>query len=285
MSSFRFFSGSIFISVLFVPILLFAHSSSPAANLELQTTDTYQEQEDIQGWYMSEKLDGIRGYWDGKKLWTKNGNPIHAPVWFTDGLPNFELDGELWSSQGKFEFIASTVLDATPSPQWHSLTYNIFEVPHARGDFQTRLNKIATWLRSHPNKHVRIIAQQPCNGRDHLYDFLKQVRERDGEGIILKDPRREYRDGSNQRVLKLKNYSRSTGSVIGYTPGKGQFKGMMGSLRVSLKNGTLFNLGTGFNKEQRMHPPAIGSTVLFKHCGLTRRGKPRFASFLRITQE
>ena len=34
---------------------------------DLMLLDTYENQ-DIQGWVMSEKLDGIRGYWDGKTL-------------------------------------------------------------------------------------------------------------------------------------------------------------------------------------------------------------------------
>jgi DNA ligase-1 len=29
--------------------------------------------EDPTGWYMSEKLDGIRAYWDGNQFWSKRG--------------------------------------------------------------------------------------------------------------------------------------------------------------------------------------------------------------------
>jgi DNA ligase-1 len=29
--------------------------------------------EDPTGWYMSEKLDGVRAYWDGEQFWSKNG--------------------------------------------------------------------------------------------------------------------------------------------------------------------------------------------------------------------
>src|SRR5437660_1580187 len=31
---------------------------------------------DPTGWWMSEKYDGVRGYWDGRKLWSRNGNLI-----------------------------------------------------------------------------------------------------------------------------------------------------------------------------------------------------------------
>ena len=54
---------------------------------------------------MSEKLDGIRAYWDGKELLSKNGNKIYAPTWFLHNLPPFEIDGELWTKRDDFENI------------------------------------------------------------------------------------------------------------------------------------------------------------------------------------
>ncbi len=37
---------------------------------------------------MSEKLDGVRAYWDGKQFLSRQGNLYHAPDWFTAGLPD-----------------------------------------------------------------------------------------------------------------------------------------------------------------------------------------------------
>jgi len=45
---------------------------------------------------MSEKLDGVRAYWDGKQFLSRQGNLYHAPAWFTEHLPAVPLDGELW---------------------------------------------------------------------------------------------------------------------------------------------------------------------------------------------
>jgi DNA ligase-1 len=39
---------------------------------------------DPKGWYMSEKIDGVRCYWSGNEMYTRNGNIIHAPQWFKD---------------------------------------------------------------------------------------------------------------------------------------------------------------------------------------------------------
>ena len=90
---------------------------------------------------MSEKLDGVRGYWDGTHLQTRKGRLLHPPAWFIQNLPPFELDGELWSKREDFEFIQSTVMDQTPGEGWKKITYNVFEVPNSQGDFYSRLSR------------------------------------------------------------------------------------------------------------------------------------------------
>lgn len=46
-----------------------------ANDSDLMLLDTYENQ-DVQGWVMSEKLDGVRGYWDGKTLLSRQGLPL-----------------------------------------------------------------------------------------------------------------------------------------------------------------------------------------------------------------
>lgn len=38
---------------------------------------------------MSEKLDGVRAYWDGEKLLSRGGKEFVAPIWFTKDFPLF----------------------------------------------------------------------------------------------------------------------------------------------------------------------------------------------------
>ena len=121
-------------------------------SLELQKPKIYDKQKhEIKDWFMSEKLDGIRAYWDGKDLYTKNGNKIYAPSWFLEKFPKFELDGELWSKRDDFENIQNIVLDINPSSKWKELTYNIFEVPNSKGNFEERLSIIKNYLNKNYN--------------------------------------------------------------------------------------------------------------------------------------
>ena len=69
---------------------------------------------------MSEKLDGVRCYWDGEAMYTRNGNPFYPPKFFTELLPKtLALDGELWSKRSDFQKIISTVrkMDNTSKEQ------------------------------------------------------------------------------------------------------------------------------------------------------------------------
>jgi DNA ligase-1 len=265
--------------VIGLPVML------PADPPPLQRAGTYTGDQDVAGWLMSEKLDGIRGYWTGKQLLTRQGRVIHAPTWFTRNFPPFALDGELWRKRNDFAFVQQTVLDAVPTENWREITYNIFEVPVADGDFPTRLGKAGQWFCAHPTPHVRIIEQIGCRGADHLDAFLAGIESMGGEGVVIKDPTLSYQTGRSAHVLKVKNFSDMEGTVIAHNPGKGQFEGLLGSLTLRLENGVQFKLGTGFTLAERKTPPPIGSSVTFKYYGFTNNGVPRFASFMRVRRD
>ncbi len=248
---------------------------------ELQKPKRYSGQ-DVSGWVMSEKLDGIRGCWDGKNLTTKQGYKIHTPDYFTKNFPPFALDGELWIKRGAYELLQSVVLDDTPSKMWQQVRYNIFEVPEAEGNFSQRVLVAGEWFRRHPTKYVKIIEQKVCHNKRELLSFLASVVRKGGEGVIVKDPKLSYFSGRSSAVLKLKEFSDAEAEVLEIHPGKGKNRGMMGSLTVRMKDGTTFKLGTGFTAYDRKHPPKIGDIVTFRYTGWTKNRKPRFASFMRI---
>jgi DNA ligase 1 len=213
---------------------------------ELQKAKIYDKSKhNITNWYMSEKLDGIRAYWNGKEFISKNGNKIYAPFWFTKDFPPFELDGELWSKREDFENIQNIVLDETPTIKWNKITYNIFEVPNTDGNFNKRLEKIKLWLEKNPNKFIKIIPQEICKNESDLNNYLKELIAKKAEGIILKNPNLDYFIGRNENILKVKKFYDEEGLVIGLNYSKeGKFK----SLKLKLENGIIFNLGGGFFK-------------------------------------
>ena len=240
----------------------------------------YKDQ-NITGWVMSEKLDGIRAFWDGKQLVSRGGKIINAPKWFIKDYPPFAIDGELWSKRGDFDNISSIVRDKIPSNQWHEITHNIFEVPNAKGNLWQRLQKV----KPYENKYIKIIQQIKIKDKEHFKIFLKDVEKKKGEGIVFRDPLAPYIGKRTSTALKMKSFYDTECKVVAYKAGKGKYKGIIGSLKCQLKNGIVFNIGSGLSHKERQLPPKIGSIVTFKYKEFTKNGKPRFPIFLRVREE
>lgn len=263
-------------SIIFIPFLsIFSNA------LELQKANTYTKKHTISNWMMSEKLDGIRAYWDGERLLSKNGNIINAPLWFTKNFPKFKLDGELWTKRNDFENIQSIVLDKKPTSKWNEITYNIFEVPEKKGNFSKRLNKIKIWQEYNKNKYIKVIEQIACKNEQHLNKYLNKLISQKAEGVIIKNPVPQYFIGRSSNILKVKKFKDMEAKVIGINYTKNKFK----SLVLRLDNNIVFNLGNGFSKNEKLNHPKIGDIVTFKYYNLTKFGKPKFASFLRIRKK
>lgn len=248
--------------------------------LTLQKAKIYTDQE-ISGWVASEKYDGIRAYWNGKELLSKRGKKINAPKWFLKDLPKFKLDGELWTKRADFENIYSIVMRDTPNSSWKQIKYMIFEAPDAEGDFFKRLQKVQNYIDSHKISYIKVIKQTLIFDAKSLELMLDEIVKNGGEGLMVKNPLKSYFSGRSSSILKVKKAHDMEAIVIGYKQGKGKFAGMMGSLKVKLKNGVEFLIGSGFSQADRKNPPKIGSVVTFKYYGFTKYGKPKFASYIR----
>lgn len=110
----------------------------PALSLakpDVQLAKLYSDDVNVQDFLISEKYDGVRGIWTGKELLTRQGNPINAPKWFTEKLPNVWLDGELWTKRGDFATASSIVSKDVPiDSEWHHIHYMIFDAPDYQQD-------------------------------------------------------------------------------------------------------------------------------------------------------
>jgi len=111
---------------------------------------------------------------------------------------------------------------------------------------------------------------------------LDDVVEQGAEGLMLHRASSLYKSGRSDDLLKLKKHFDAEAVVISHLPGKGKYQGMLGSMLVETPDKIRFKIGTGFSDEERKNPPAIGSIITYKYFGLTKKGVPRFASFMRV---
>jgi len=84
----------------------------------LLLAEKWDNVQDLTGWWMSEKLDGVRAYWDGKNFISRLGNLYHAPDWFVAKLPPVPLDGELWAGRKLFQRTVSIVRRQDKNDLW-----------------------------------------------------------------------------------------------------------------------------------------------------------------------
>jgi len=257
-------------------VLIFAFTLLFAAKPELFLLNKYNKEMNISGWYMSEKLDGVRAYWDGEKLISRNGKVFSAPAFFVKEFPKYELDGELWSKHSDFSNISSIVNKQKSHDGWKQLTYNVFEVPNAEGNLTTRLEKIQV------SRYLQVIKQIKVKNKNYLDTFLESVEEKNGEGIVVRDGTLPYYIGRNNSSLKVKSYIDEECEVVGYTSGKGKYQNLVGSLLCKMDDTNVIKIGSGLTDAQRENPPSVGTIITFKYYGLTSKGNPRFPIFLRI---
>ncbi|MDQ6986471.1 MAG: DNA ligase [Mariprofundaceae bacterium] len=258
--------------------------ASAQAKQNMLLLKVWQPTQQVKGWLMSEKLDGVRARWDGHRLISRGGHVFAAPEWFIRGFPPFAVDGELWSKRGDFENIVSIVRRKQPHAAWRQLTYQIFEVPDQAGGLLARLQVLKAYLSTHANSYMHIIEQTTCHGQKHLQKHLQQLVSLGAEGLVVRDPATPYQTGRSSAALKVKKFMDSECTVIGYKAGKGKLTGLTGALLCRMDNGMLTSIGSGLNQRLRSTPPALGQIITFKYYGLTKNGKPRHPVFLRLWQ-
>jgi DNA ligase-1 len=240
---------------------------------------------DPSGWWMSEKYDGLRGYWDGQQLRSRKGNLIRAPDYFLAELPrDIALDGELWIGYGKFEETMSIVRSETPDDRWKLIRYMVFDAPQAPGTFEERMQFLhATLLQG--NRFVKVVAQERCEGVAQLMAERDRVVRNGGEGLMLREPGSFYEARRSATLLKVKPFDDAEATVIAHEPGNGKYAGKLGALRVRTDNGIEFSIGTGLTDADRDWPPPIGTVITYRFQGLTAKGLPRFPSYLRVRRD
>jgi DNA ligase-1 len=245
----------------------------------------YSEQVDIDGWLMSEKLDGVRGYWDGQRLFSKNGHLLSPPAEFVRDLPGFPLEGELWGGRGTFEQTSGIVRRKQPHCGWLQLKFAIFDVPEASGGFTQRIKTVQNWFDTHPSIYAFVISQIPVTDKDHLQQELQRIESLGGEGLIVRKPDALYTAGRSMEILKVKSYHDAEATVVAHLPGKGRNEGRLGALLVVRDDGTQFKIGSGFSDVDRESPPPVGSLVTFKFYGKYQSGIPKFPVFIRVRRD
>ena len=255
-----------------------------AAKPELMLLKEWEGQ-DVSGWLMSEKMDGVRAYWDGQKLISRGGVELSPPAWFTEGFPPFAVDGELWSKRGDFENIISIVKKKEPHDGWKNIAFYAFDVPSENGGLIQRLVKLEYYLKLNQADYLKVAKQITCKNEEHLKSFFQEIEKGGGEGVVVRNPDTKYVTKRDPSSLKIKSFHDAECEVVEHHKGEGKYKNSFGSLTCKTDEGIMFDIGSGFSESERKNPPAIGSKITYKFQEITKGGKPRFPVYMRMKEE
>lgn len=266
-------------------------------------------------WYVSEKYDGVRCYWNGTNLYTRGKKKIHAPLWFTKNLPsNVPLDGEL-IIHGQFETINGLVKIKNKLKQtrreddWKQVQYMVFDTLHPNfvdQSFKKRyklikaVHKKSKQLNGVP-MYWYVVHQVPLKrSRRKLNEFYEARINEGAEGIVIRNPNAHYENKRSNQILKIKPTYDAEAKITGYIEGKGNNEGILGSYLVvgysGEHKGKEFKLSGKLNAEMRnayvFKPngrvivsrgyPRIGQIVNYQYMTTTSHGKPRQPIFIRV---
>ena len=271
-----------------------AIAQTPAASAPaLMLAKVYHPGIDLSDYWVSEKYDGLRGYWDGQQLFTRGGERVQAPAWFTAGWPNTPLDGELWAGRGQFAKATSTVRQQMPNDAaWRGIQFMVFDIPAHGGPFTERITALNAAVTQIGQPWVVAVVQTRATTHAALQAQMHRIVKAGGEGLMLHRGASLYTAARNDDLLKVKPHEDAEARVLGHQPGQGKYTGMLGALLVesvasgnAAAPGVRFKIGTGLSDAQRRSPPPVGSVVTYRYRGLTDAGVPRFASFVRVAAD
>uniref|UniRef100_A0A6B2LEQ1 ATP-dependent DNA ligase family profile domain-containing protein n=1 Tax=Arcella intermedia TaxID=1963864 RepID=A0A6B2LEQ1_9EUKA len=220
-------------------------------------------EQDPTGWIISEKLDGLRAFWDGKRLFSKRGQPILAPVDFTGPLPSGTcLDGELWIDYGCFNTISSMYRKshlANNADLWRDVKYCVFDVPMHSGDYRERHSFVRDVI-SGCGTHVCLVPIIDCLGHNHLETVLNEITQKKGEGLMLYHPSSKYTSGRTTNLLKVKAFMEEDVKFIEYNPNSYSFLCLQQNGVECVVKCSVWDY---------LFPPPPGTVLTVKHSGIS----------------
>lgn len=233
---------------------------------------TYNPDSDkVDGYWWSEKFDGIRGKWNGEVMETRTGKiQMDFPDFITKQLKSIKdengdplhLDGEVWFGKNT-QKLASGLCRRHNNKEhpelWENMKFMVFDIPYENIPFEERIKKLSNALKKVkdiPNiegvKHRTYKEEE-----EHVMSILKKIEDAGGEGIMLRKPKSLYEFKRSKSLLKVKSWTYIDAIVTGYLKGTGKHDKRVGALTIRSdqlnEDGKMiyFKVGSGLNDEQR----------------------------------
>ncbi|KAM3132948.1 hypothetical protein pb186bvf_014944 [Paramecium bursaria] len=240
----------------------------------------WDDQQDPTGYYMSEKIDGVRIMWTGCEMMTKTNHSVDFPTYFVEGWPTTYLDGMLWIGRNCFSQLTNSLRKRQADPaQWRNIKFIVFDAPMLNQPYHQRYKLVKKVLEKIKNTNLVFMPQVFCQGWDHLNIEMQYIQELQSRGIILRDPNSIYEPKKSQKFFKIRSYMEDQATVTGVpdetkSPNNPNF----GEIYAKNQDGVQFKIDmTGKKKILN-----IGDVIIYQFYGKNHSNRPRFPSFVKL---
>lgn len=275
---------------------------------DLQLANTYSPTKnyDVDSWWTSPKLDGVRGlYIAGQGLMSRSQKEKYAGLEHIEGVcqqiaaAGYQvIDGELYIPKEKFDVISGIVrkkkkYDVTLKQKVQLHVFALYSESKQWTNTEEMIQAIAQIIPSNQNAVVAIPYIQIPNNPVAI-QAQNQLNKDSGasdEGTVLRHPNVAYNLGRSNHLLKVKNFSRSEFTIKDFAKGTGKYKSSLGKLVVEgTVNGVAVSakVGTGFTDAERQEIWDNQSKYLDRkaeivYMGVTKSGSLRLPVFSKVS--
>lgn len=271
-------------------LLLFAFAFL-SANEFVGTDFEVLKNADIKDYYVSEYIDGMSAYWDGKNLFNNRLQKYEIDPNFTKNFPPFELKGLLFCGTDYYDTVNDVMLDKLRCTKFY-----VADVPHEKDDLMDRLQYLKDYLDKHPNDKIVFVKQHNFNTPNEFIDFFNTVTLTDSEGVYLHKKHTDYDVAKSDKILRIRKFYKDNciiskvnkdenNKLINY---ECKWK-KTNALRVSKDKLNYIDndeyskiiIGSGFNMNDIENPLEVGTKIAFKYYKLSKDNKPMHCVFIR----
>jgi len=155
--------------------------------------------EDLTGWWLSEKFNGCRAFWDGETLWSRGGIAINIPDDWRVELPAIPLDCEMYDGIDGVYRCGSAIRYGKFT---NTMRLKVFDVPNAKGNWNERMKYAANILKG--CKFIECVPWRKCLSTEDALNEMDVIQSRGGEGLVVRAPSHKYIIGRFDDMLKVK---------------------------------------------------------------------------------
>lgn len=250
------------------------------------------DKHDVLGWWVSEKVDGVRALWcpERKGFFSRSNKPLNVPPSWLDMMADVDvrLDGEFFMGRGRFQQCVSAVRKKAPTEeQFAGVRYVVFDAI-TEGQFEARMVKAMAYIDGIGDERVYFLKHTRVTDMNLVGVRYTETLALGGEGLMFRNGGVGYEMKRSGHLLKWKDEIDGTAVVTGMDPGQGKHEGRAGALVcVDDETGVVFRVGTGLSDEERewwqQYLEECGATeqsrIRWRAMERTRDGIPRHPSY------